>query len=157
MRESKTVSNSGFQVLDSSLCHWDLDFEFQSLVGFRIPWAVLWNLDSTSKYFPDSGIRIPLHVRRRSVNDLFACKRFVCLICSVVQTIWTLKLTESRGESKNDSKGEAIMMAAAINVPLGRAFVKKKRRRRMSLLCSLPYMGWWIVKIKLLMVAWVKK
>ena len=63
---------------------------------------------------------------RRSVNDLFACKRFVCLICSVVQTIWTLKLTESRGESKNDSKGEAFMMAAAINVPLGRAFVKKK-------------------------------
>ena len=32
------------------------------------------------------------------------------------------------------------MMAAAINVPLGRAFVKKKRRR-MSLLRSLPWMG----------------
>ena len=105
VRESKTVLDSGFRVLDSSLCQWDLDFEFQSLVGFRIPWAVLWNLDSTSKYFPDSGIRIPLHVRRRSGNDLFACKRFVCLICSVAQTIWTLKLTESRGESKNDSKG----------------------------------------------------
>ena len=158
VRESKTVSNSGFQVLDSILCQWDLDFEFQSLVGFRIPWAVLWNLDSTSKYFPDSGIRISLHVRRRSVNDLFACKRFVCLICSVVQTIWTLKLTESRGESKNVSKGEAFMMAAAINVPLGRAFVKKKKkRRRMSLLRSLPCMGWCVVKIKLLMVAWVKK
>ena len=28
---------SGFQVLDSSLCQWNLDFGFQSLVGFRIP------------------------------------------------------------------------------------------------------------------------
>ena len=25
------------QVLDSSLCHWNLDSGFQSLVGFRIP------------------------------------------------------------------------------------------------------------------------
>ena len=45
-----------------------------------------------------------------------------------MQTIWTLKLTESRGESKNVSKGEAFMMAAAINVPLGRAFVKTKKK-----------------------------
>ena len=141
VRESKTVSNSGFQVLDSILCQWDLDFEFQSLVGFRIPWAVLWNLDSTSKYFPDSGIRISLHVRRRSVNDLFACKRFVCLICSVVQTIWTLKLTESRGESKNVSKGEAFMMAAAINVPLGCAFVKKKKKEE-EWACSAVFLAW---------------
>ena len=44
-----------------------------------------------------------------------------------MQTIW--KLTESRGESKNVSKGEAFMMAAAINVPLGRAFVKKKKKK----------------------------
>ena len=28
---------SRFQVLDSSLCQWNLDFGFQSLVGFRIP------------------------------------------------------------------------------------------------------------------------
>ena len=46
-----------------------------------------------------------------------------------MQTIWTLKLTESRGESKNVSKEEAFMMAAAINVPLGRAFVKKKEKK----------------------------
>ena len=44
-----------------------------------------------------------------------------------MQTIW--KLTESRGESKNVSKGEAFMIAAAINVPLGRAFVKKKKKK----------------------------
>ena len=54
-----------------------------------------------------------------------------------MQTIWTLKLTESRGESKNDSKGEAFMMAAAINVPLGRAFVKKKKKNEPSLQSSL--------------------
>ena len=46
-----------------------------------------------------------------------------------MQTIWTLKLTESRGESNNVSKGEAFMMAVAINVPLGRAFVKKKKKK----------------------------
>ena len=44
VRESKTVLDSGFhaeefvfQVLDSSLCQWNLDSGFQSLVGFRIP------------------------------------------------------------------------------------------------------------------------
>ena len=48
-----------------------------------------------------------------------------------VRTIWTLKLTESLGESKNDSKGRltvAFLMAAAINVPLGTSFVKKKKK-----------------------------
>ena len=46
IRESKTVLDSGFhdtgsglQVLDSSICQWNLDSGFQSLVGFRIPWA----------------------------------------------------------------------------------------------------------------------
>ena len=48
----------------------------------------------------------------------------------VVPRIWTLNLTESRGESKNDSKGEAFMMAAAINVPRGRAFVQKKKKKK---------------------------
>ena len=47
VRESKTgfpfrhsgfhAMDSGFQVLYSSLCHWNLDPIFQSLVGFRIP------------------------------------------------------------------------------------------------------------------------
>ena len=47
VRESKTswdswfhAVDSGFQVLDSSLGQWNLDSGFQSLVGFRIPWAV---------------------------------------------------------------------------------------------------------------------
>ena len=31
---------SGFEVLDSSICQWNLDSGYQSLVGFRIPWAV---------------------------------------------------------------------------------------------------------------------
>ena len=30
----------GLQVLDSCICHYNLDSGFQSLVGFRIPWAV---------------------------------------------------------------------------------------------------------------------
>ena len=29
--------DSGLQVLDSSICHWNLDSGFQSLVRFRIP------------------------------------------------------------------------------------------------------------------------
>ena len=76
--ESETVLDSGFhavdswfQVLDSGLCHWNLDSGFQRLVGFRIPWGVfrIQSLafripkpsipDSTSKCFPDSGIRFP--------------------------------------------------------------------------------------------------
>ena len=32
--------DSGFQVLDSSFCQWNLDSGFQSFVGFRIPRAV---------------------------------------------------------------------------------------------------------------------
>ena len=32
--------DSRFQELDSSLCQWNLDSRFQSLVGFRIPLAV---------------------------------------------------------------------------------------------------------------------
>ena len=40
---SKTVLDSGFQVLySSSLGQWNLDSRFQSLVGLRIPWAVFW-------------------------------------------------------------------------------------------------------------------
>ena len=45
---SKTVLDSGFPrrgfripgILDSNFCQWNLDSGFQSLVGFRIPWAV---------------------------------------------------------------------------------------------------------------------
>ena len=43
----KTILDSGFHAMDSSpetvfriLCQWNLDSGFQSLVGFRIPWAV---------------------------------------------------------------------------------------------------------------------
>ena len=46
-KESKTVLDSGFhtadsrfQVLDSSLCRWNLDSWFQYLLKFRILWAV---------------------------------------------------------------------------------------------------------------------
>ena len=74
VRESRAVldsgihaEDSGFQVLDSRICQWNLDSGFQSLVGFWIPWAVFRIpnpriLDSIMKIFRDSGIRIPLHV-----------------------------------------------------------------------------------------------
>ena len=60
------ISDFGFQVLDSCICQSNLDSGFQSLVGFRIHWAVLQIPkhrfpDSTSKNFSDSGIRIPIH------------------------------------------------------------------------------------------------
>ena len=60
--------DSGLHVLDSSLFHWNLNFGFQTLVGFWIPWAVLpiskFRIqDSTSKNFADSGIRFLLHGR----------------------------------------------------------------------------------------------
>ena len=56
------VTDSGLQVLDSSLCQWNLDSQFKLLVGFRILWAVLRTPkpripDSTCKFFPDSGFR----------------------------------------------------------------------------------------------------
>ena len=52
--------DSGSQVLYSSLCQWNLDPGFQSLVGYRIPWVIFWipkprSPDSKSKSFPDSG------------------------------------------------------------------------------------------------------
>ena len=75
VRESNTVLDSGFQVLDFSLCKWNLDSRLQSLVGFRITWAVFRIPkpripDSTSKNFTHSafheqqfsGIGFPLHM-----------------------------------------------------------------------------------------------
>ena len=61
VRESKIVSDSRFHAIDfrfhalnSSLCWWDLDSGLQSLVRFQIPKSMI--LDSTGKFFPDSGI-----------------------------------------------------------------------------------------------------
>ena len=138
--------------IQDSLGFWIPGTGFQSLsVGFgfwipissRIPgsWAVFW--------FPQTNIS---RILESKFPYMYPAKQ----TNFVVPRIWTLNLTESRGESKNDSKGEAFMMAAAINVPRGRSFVQKKRRR-ICLLCSLPYIGWCVVKMKLLMVAWAKK
>ena len=59
-RESRTVLDSGFRNMDSGLCQQNLDSGFQSLVGFRIPWAVFRIQkprirDTTSKILLDSG------------------------------------------------------------------------------------------------------
>ena len=75
--EYKTILDSGshFRIPDSSLFQWNLDSRFHSLVGYlssildsevlssgfhkqKFPWIP----HPTSKNFPDSGIRIPLHV-----------------------------------------------------------------------------------------------
>ena len=58
LREYKTVLESGFQDLDSSLCQWNLDSGFQSLVGFRTPWPVF---RIPKPRISHSRIRIPLH------------------------------------------------------------------------------------------------
>ena len=62
VRESKTVLDSGFhavdfgfQLLDSSLCRWNLDSGFQSLVGFRIPWP---EFQIPKRRIPDSPTQI---------------------------------------------------------------------------------------------------
>ena len=56
------VKDSGLQVLDSSLFQWNLDSQFQLIVGVRILWAVLRPPkpripDFTCKFFQDSGFR----------------------------------------------------------------------------------------------------
>ena len=55
---------------------WKLDSRFQSLVGFQIPRSVFRIpkpkiADFTSKKFPNSGIRIPLHGAIVSMHVLF--------------------------------------------------------------------------------------
>ena len=136
VRESKTVLDSGFQSLS-------VGFGFWIPISSRIPdsWAVFW--------FPQANIS---RILESKFPYMYPAKQ----TNFVVPRIWTLNLTESRGESKNDSKGEGFVMAAAINAPRGRAFVQKKKRRRICLLCNLPYIGWCVVKIKLLIVAWAK-
>ena len=66
------------------LCQWNLDSGFQSLVGFRIHWAVFRILKprfahSTRKIsrIPDSGFRIPL----QGVNSSSVKRSFTWLHC----------------------------------------------------------------------------
>ena len=87
VRESRTVLysgfhtvDSGFQVLDSSICQWNLDSEFQLLVQFQIPWAVFRFPkpripDSMSKIFLDSRFHKHKFPRFRTLdcNATLAC------------------------------------------------------------------------------------
>ena len=88
-RESKTVldygfhaANSGSHLLDSSLCQWNLDFEFQSLVWFGIPWAVF--------RIPRPGFRIPKAKISRTLQFGFPYDSYLkttplqCLFCLLV-------------------------------------------------------------------------
>ena len=68
----KTILDSRFHAMDSSpetvfriLCQWNLDYGFQSLVGFRIPWAVYSGIQCPGFRIPPVKIsRIPLHRAR---------------------------------------------------------------------------------------------
>ena len=69
------VTDSGLQVLDSSLCQWNLDSQFQLLVGIRIIWAVLRTPkpripDFTRKFFPDSGFRYMVRYKGWTIRKL---------------------------------------------------------------------------------------
>ena len=73
VRESKTILDSGFhavdsrfQLLDSSLCQWNLDSGFQSLVGFRIPGAVF---RIPKSKIPDSSYWFPVFVSGTWILD----------------------------------------------------------------------------------------
>ena len=91
------IVDFGFQTLDSSFCQWNLDSVFQSLVGFRIPWAVFripkprisdsYNCTPDSKAqdsgflqlysgFQSAGFRIPtavLRIPKRRIPDSYNC------------------------------------------------------------------------------------
>ena len=71
-RQISRIPSTGFRIY----CEWNLDSGFQSLVGFRIPWAVhripkprkpdstaklCWIPNPTSENLTDSVIWIPLH------------------------------------------------------------------------------------------------
>ena len=103
VRKSKTVfdsrfhvTDSGFQLLDCSLCQWNFYSSFQSLVGFRFPWAVFRIPkpripDSTSKNFSDYGIRIPLHGAEWK-KYIYIIIRF-CIFCFAVKPYFGLQLS----------------------------------------------------------------
>ena len=66
-------------------CQWDLVFEFQSIMGFRITWAVFRIPesripDSTSKIFPDSGFQKQKFIGFRNPDSL-TCWREAIFHC----------------------------------------------------------------------------
>ena len=102
-----------FQVVDFSLCRWNLDSRLQLSVGFPIPWAVfripksrIWDstskfsqiLDPTSKTFLDSGIRIPSH---RATSSLFQAFRS----CGVWPEIREREIITKKGELRERGGG----------------------------------------------------
>ena len=85
--------NSGFQVLDSRLCQWNLDSGFKSLEGLRIPKPRI--ADSASN-FPDSGFHQQKFLGFRNPHSLtrgelevkegnFSCSKFPNHILTVDQ------------------------------------------------------------------------
>ena len=140
VRESKTVLDSGFQALDSSLCQWDLDSEFQYLVGFRILQLYsAFHKQIFPGFWNPNSLTCILQSRR-----ILYCQGFG-------RWIW-----QRVGASQKWFKGRGFHDGGRDQCTSGSRFRSKKKRRRICLLCSLPYIGWCVVKIKLLMVAWAK-
>ena len=140
VRESKTVLDSGFQALDSSLCQWDLDSEFQYLVGFRILQLYSgFHKQTFPGFWNPNSLTCILQSRR-----ILWCQGFG-------RWIW-----QRVGASQKMIQRERLSWWRPRSMYLGVALSFKKKRGRICLLCSLPYIGWCVVKIKLLMVAWAK-
>ena len=82
-----------FQALDSSLCQWNLDSGFQSMVRFWVPRAVLQFPtrripDSKRKNFPDVGIRISLYGANIMYDETFC---FYSLVSWLGETVITAR------------------------------------------------------------------
>ena len=78
----KTILDSGFHAMDSSpetvfriLCQWNLDSGFQSLVGFRIPWAVYSGIQCPG--FRISGFP---YMGRSSMHSIFMMRSKFCFL-----------------------------------------------------------------------------
>ena len=120
----KNAVGSGFQVLDPTLCQYNLDSGLPSfIVGFRILWAVfripLPRIpDSTSKIFldsrfhkqnfPDFRIRIPLH----GVNYVFYLSPFSSLndlvgYCSITNNLLACEQALLFGQAKQAARERA--------------------------------------------------
>ena len=91
VRESKTVLDSGFHTVNSSLCQWNLDSGFHLFVGFQIPWAVFWIPKSriphsTSKILLNSGFQKQKFPRFLNQNSLTESEKVLFLLLHLLSS-----------------------------------------------------------------------
>ena len=153
---SKTVIDSGFHAVDSGfqeldsgfLFSWTLDFEFQSLVGFRIflklysgfksPGFRLQNkmaqiLNSASENFYNSGIRIPLTWTNQKVY-WYAELTLNGVACGNGKPLFTnLQRASDPGAAKPAGKGKVVLFFFPHSSP-NRGLTRRLTSSRTSLL-----------------------